>query len=143
WKNRPTYYQLRLARLAIESVGELLDALLGSEAIRTPLKAFLIERTRGNPFFIEEIVRALVDTGVLEGTRGSYRLTKPFSTIDVPPTVRAVLAARVDALPPAEKRLLQEAAVIGQDVPFALLHTLSGLREENLRSLLDSLQDSE
>src|SRR5207248_7766574 len=68
---------------------------------------------------------------------------KPFSTIDVPPTVRAVLAARVDALPPAEKRLLQEAAVIGQDVPFALLHTLSGLREENLRSLLDSLQDSE
>ena len=75
-----------------------------------------MERASGNPFFVEEIVRALVDTGVLEGARGSYRLARPFSSVEVPPTVQAVLAARIDALPAAEKRLLQEAAVIGHDV---------------------------
>ena len=98
------------------------------------LKSFLVERASGNPFFVEEIVRALVDTGVLEGARGSYRLARPFSSTEVPPTVQAVLAARIDALPAAEKHLLQEAAVIGHDVPFALLHAICGLTEDELRA---------
>ena len=102
-----------------------------------------MERASGNPFFVEEIVRSLVDTGVLEGARGRYRLAKPFSSIDVPPTVRSVLAARIDALPAAEKRLLQEAAVIGHDVPFTLLHAICGLTEDRLRRLLDNLQAAE
>ena len=102
-----------------------------------------MERASGNPFFVEEIVRSLVDTGVLEGERGSYRLARPFSSIEVPPTVQAVLAARIDALPAAEKRLLQEAAVIGHDVPFALLHAICGLTEDELRGLLDNLQAAE
>ena len=122
WRNRPNYHQLRLDPLASESLAELLQALLGSDPSLSILKSFLVERASGNPFFVEEIVRSLVDTGVLEGARGSYRLARPFSSVEVPPTVQAVLAARIDALPPAEKRLLQEAAVIGHDVPFALLH---------------------
>jgi tetratricopeptide (TPR) repeat protein len=116
---------------------------LGSDPSLTTVKGFLAERASGNPFFAEEIVRALAGTGVLEGARGSYRLARPFSSIEVPPTVQAVLAARIDALPAAEKRLLHEAAVIGHDAPFTLLHAISGLKENTLRGLLDNLQAAE
>ena len=143
WRNRPNYRQLRLDPLASESLAEFLQALLGSDPSLPTLKSFLVERASGNPFFVEEIVRSLVDTGVLEGARGSYRLARPFSSIEVPPTVQAVLAARIDALPAAEKHLLQEAAVIGHDVPFALLHAICGLTEDKLRGLLDNLQAAE
>jgi predicted ATPase len=85
-------------------------------------------------------VRGLVATGMLEGARGSYRLARPFSGVEIPPTVQAVLAALVDALPPADKHLLQEAAVIGHEVPFALLRAICGLTADKLRSLLDNLQ---
>jgi class 3 adenylate cyclase/tetratricopeptide (TPR) repeat protein len=143
WGDQANYHQLRLDPLASESLADLLQALLGSNPSLAILKSFLVERASGNPFFVEEIVRSLVDTGVLEGVRGHYGLAKPFSSIEVPPTVRSVLAARIDALPPAEKRLLGEAAVIGYDVPFILLHAICGLTEDRLRSLLDNLQAAE
>jgi class 3 adenylate cyclase/tetratricopeptide (TPR) repeat protein len=143
WSNRPNYRKLRLDPLASETLAELLEALLGSDRSLASVKRFLAERASGNPFFAEEIVRVLVDTRVLEGTRGSYRLARPLSSIEVPPTVQAVLAARIDALPAAEKRLLHEAAVIGHDVPFTLLHAICGLTEDELRGLLDNLQAAE
>jgi class 3 adenylate cyclase/tetratricopeptide (TPR) repeat protein len=143
WRGRPNYHQLRLDPFAGEDLTELLEVLLGSDPNLTTLKSFVMERASGNPFFAEEIVRALVDTGVLEGARGNYRLARPFSSVEVPPTVQAVLAARIDALPAPEKRLLQEAAVIGYDVPLALLHAISGLTEDELGGLLGNLQDAE
>jgi class 3 adenylate cyclase/tetratricopeptide (TPR) repeat protein len=143
WKSRKNYRHVRLDPLPSDSVAELLAGLLGSDGTLPPLKSFLLERTGGNPFFVEEIVRTLVDSGVLEGTRGDYRVARPFSATEVPPTVQAVLGARIDALPDAEKRLLQEAAVIGYDVPFALLHAISGLPEDDVRALLASLHASE
>src|SRR6266481_34240 len=76
---------------------------------------------RGNPFFLEESVRTLAETGVIVGEGGSYRLGKPMVAIQVPSTVQAVLAARIDRLSVRDKRLLQSAAVIGKDVPFVLL----------------------
>ena len=143
WRNRPNYRQLRLDPLTSESLAEFLQALVGSDLSLAPLKIFLVECASGNPFFAEEIVRGLVDTGVVEGARGDYRLVKPFSGADIPPTVHAVLAARIDALRPTVKHLLQEAAVIGYDVPFTLLHAISGLAEDKVRGLLDSLQAAE
>jgi class 3 adenylate cyclase/tetratricopeptide (TPR) repeat protein len=143
WRNRPNYRQIRLDPLASESLAEFLHALLGADASLTPLKSFLIERASGNPFFAEEIVRGLVDTDMLEGRRGNYRLARPFSGGTIPPTVQAVLAARIDALPPADKHLLQEAAVIGHDVSFGLLQAISRLGEDQLRTLLDNLQAAE
>src|SRR5262245_23781479 len=127
WKNRPNYRQLHLDPFASESLAEFMQALLGADQSLPALKNFLVERASGNPFFIEEIVRRLADTGALEGTRGAYRLTKPFSEIEVPPTVQAVLASRVDELPATHKHLLQAAAVIVYNVPFELLHAISGL----------------
>jgi len=143
WRNRGNYRQLRLDPLAGESLAELLRALLGIDPSLGTLKSFLEERASGNPFFAEEIVRALIDTGVLVGARSDYRLVKPFSSVEVPPTVQAVLAARIDALPEAEKHLLQEAAVIGHDVPITLLQAICGLTEDELRGCLDRLQTTE
>jgi len=143
WRNRPNYRQQHLDPLASENLAVLLQALLGSNPNLQILKDFLIQRASGNPFFVEEIVRALVDTGVIEGARSNYHLAKPFVGHEVPPTVQAVLAARIDALPAAEKRLLQEASVIGHDVLFALLHAISGLPEDELRGLLDDVQAAE
>jgi class 3 adenylate cyclase/tetratricopeptide (TPR) repeat protein len=143
WRNRPNYRQLHLDPLASENLAALLQALLGSNPNLEVLKNFLMQRASGNPFFVEEIVRALVDTGVIAGARSNYHLAKPFVSHEIPPTVQAVLAARIDALPAAEKRLLQDASVIGHDVLFALLHAISGLPEDELRGLLDDVQAAE
>ena len=143
WGNKTYYTQLRLDPLPPASAEELLQALLGDDPSLVPLKRLLIERTEGNPFFLEESVRALVETGVLVGARGAYRLAKPLESMQVPATVQAVLAARIDRLPPEEKRLLQTAAVIGTEVPFALLQAIGELSEEELRRGLGHLQAAE
>jgi tetratricopeptide (TPR) repeat protein len=120
-----------------------LRVLLGEEPQLAPVKRFLAERTEGNPFFVEEIVRTLLEARILAGARGQYRLAQPFSSVQIPATVHAVLAARIDRLEPDQKRLLQEAAVIGKDVPFALLQAVSDLPEQELRARLAELQSAE
>lgn len=140
WMSRPNYRQLRLEPLATDDLAELLRVLLGTDTSVQKLNRFLWERADGNPFFIEEMVRSLIDAGVVRGARGQYVLAKPISSIEVPTTVQGVLGARIDALPQAEKRVLQEAAVIGHDAPFALLHAISGLSEDEARGLLGNLQ---
>ena len=121
----------------------LRGTLLGGDPGVEPLKSVLIGRTEGNPFFLEESVRTLIETSVLAGERGAYRLAKPADAIQVPATVQAILAARIDRLPPEEKRLLQAASVIGKDVPFALLVATADGPEEKLRRGLGRLQAAE
>jgi class 3 adenylate cyclase/tetratricopeptide (TPR) repeat protein len=141
WGSKTSYSQMRLDALPAESAGELLEALLGGEPGLAPLKQLLVKR--GNPFFLEETVRTLVETKALAGEPGQYRLTQPVQTIQVPATVQAMLAARIDRLPPEDKRLLQVASVVGKDVPFALLQAIAELPEDALRSGLDRLQGAE
>ncbi len=143
WGDQPHYVQIKLEPLAHESLEQLLQILLGAEPQLATVKGFLVERTGGNPFFVEEIIRSLVETGVLAGTRGRFSLAQPFSSVEMPATVRAVLSARIDRLSPAQKRLLQEAAVIGKDVPFVLLQAISGMSEPELRTRLSELQSAE
>ena len=143
WGSKTYYTQLRLDSLPPESAEQLLQALVGDDASVQALKRLLIARTEGNPFFLEENVRTLVETAALIGERGSYRLTQDLTTIHMPPTVQAVLAARIDRLPPDEKRLLQTAAVIGKDVPFSLLQALAEVPEDTLRFGLAHLQAAE
>jgi class 3 adenylate cyclase/tetratricopeptide (TPR) repeat protein len=143
WGSKTYYSQLRLDPLPPESAEELLGALLGDDEDLEPLKRLLVERTEGVPFFLEESVRTLVETGALVGERGGYRLGRPFDTIQVPATVQAILAARIDRLPPEDKTLLQTAAVVGKDVPFALLQAISQTPEETLRLGLARLQAAE
>jgi len=143
WGNRSYYTQIRLDALPPESAGELLESLLGGDPALAPLKALLIARTAGNPLFLEESVRTLVETRALGGARGAYRLLQPVEAIQVPATVQSILASRIDRLPLEEKRLLQSAAVIGKDVPFALLHGIADLPEDDLRRGLAHLQEAE
>ena len=116
------------------SAEELLQALVGDGAELAPLKRLLIERTEGNPFFLEESVRTLVETGALAGERGAYRLIEDAQAIQVPATVQALLAGRIDRLPAEGKRLLQAASVIGKDVPFVLLQAIVEDGEGDLAS---------
>jgi tetratricopeptide (TPR) repeat protein len=125
------------------SADTFLQALLGDDPSLSPLILLLIERTEGNPFFLEESVRTLVETGALVGEPGAYCLVHARATIQVPATVQAVLAARIDRLPPEEKYLLQTIAVIGTEVPLALLQAVMGLPEGALRLGLMHLQDAE
>jgi tetratricopeptide (TPR) repeat protein len=143
WGNITYYTPLRLDPLPPAGADELLQALLGGDPSLTPLKKLLLERTGGNPFFLEESVRTLVETGVLVGERGAYRLAQPLSTIQVPATVQVVLAARIDRLPPEEKRLLQTAAVVGHEVPWPLLQAIAELPEAALHRSLVHLQAAE
>jgi tetratricopeptide (TPR) repeat protein len=144
WSNKTYYTQLRLDPLPPESAGEILNSVLGSDDGLQSLKQLLIERTEGNPFFLEESVRTLVETKVLAGERGNYHLEKKVESTQVPATVQAVLAARIDRLPAKEKQLLQSAAVIGKDVPFSLLQAVTTLSsDEELRRGLTHLQGAE
>jgi class 3 adenylate cyclase/tetratricopeptide (TPR) repeat protein len=143
WGSKTYYTQLRLDPLPPASANILLQALLGDDASLVPLTQLLITRTQGNPFFLEESVRALVETQVLVGERGAYRLAKALPGIQVPATVQAVLAARIDRLPPEEKQLLQTAAVIGTEVPLPLVQAIAELPEERLSRGLAHLQAAE
>jgi len=141
WTGKTDYRQLRIDPLRPESAEELLQALIGDGAELAPLKRLLIDRTEGNPFFLEEAVRTLVETGALAGERGAYRLMADAPAIRVPATVQSLLAGRIDRLSPEAKRLLQAAAVVGKDVPVALLETL--VDRDDLRRDLADLQAAE
>jgi class 3 adenylate cyclase len=143
WGSKTFYRQLRIDPLPAENADELLTALLGRDVELEALKRLLIERAEGNPFFLEESVRTLLETKVLTGERGAYRLAKAPETVQIPPTARAILAARIDRLSPEDKRLLQAASVVGKDVPFTLLEGIADEREEALRQGLTRLQAAE
>jgi class 3 adenylate cyclase len=143
WGSKAYYRQLRIDPLPPESAEELLLEALGNDTSLQPLKQRLIDRTEGNPFFLEECVRALVESKFLFGKRGSYWLAKTVETAHMPATVQAVLAARVDRLPLETKQLLQSASVIGKDFSFALLQAVVDLSDEELRGELGRLQTAE
>jgi class 3 adenylate cyclase/tetratricopeptide (TPR) repeat protein len=141
WAGKTYYSQLRLDALAGDSRGQLLDVLLGDDPTLSSLKQLLVNH--GNPFFLEEIVRALVETKALEGSSGSYRLIRPIEAVRVPATVQVILASRIDRLSLEDKHLLQIAAVTGRSVPVSLLRAVADLPDEALRDGLRRLQAAE
>ena len=143
WASKTAYSQMRLDALVAESAGQLLEALLGDDPSLALLKQRLVEQTEANPLFLEESVRALVETAALAGERGAYRLTRTVEHLRIPATVQAILAARIDRLAPEAKRLLQSAAVIGKDVPMPLLLALVDAPEPEVRAELAHLQAAE
>jgi class 3 adenylate cyclase/tetratricopeptide (TPR) repeat protein len=142
WGNRTCYTQLRLDPLGGQSADEMLHALLGGDASLQSLKRLITEKTQGNPFFMEEMVRALVEQGVLV-RNGATRLTKPLTEIRIPPTVHGILASRIDALPASEKSLLQTLAIIGKDFSLNLVRHMSAISDDRLEPMLKGLQAGE
>ncbi len=143
WGARTHYAQRRLEPLPLESAAALLSTLLGEDPVIGPLKRLLIERTEGNPFFVEETVRILVEAGGLTGLPGAYSLIQKVDTLQIPTTVQGVLAARIDCLSAEDKQLLQTAAVVGKDAPFALLQAVVEAPEDQLNAGLTALLGAE
>ena len=127
WASKSYFTRLRLQALPPQSAQALLDDLLGGSADLDAVKQMLAARTAGNPFFLEESVRSLIELGLLAGERGARRVSGNLGDVAVPPTVQAVLAARIDRLEPETKRALQTAAVIGKDFSRSLLVEVSDL----------------
>ena len=140
WNSKTYYTQLRLDSLGKESADEMLSALLGDGTGLTPLKRLIVERTEGNPFFMEETVQVLLDEGALLRDGSTTRLTRPLGELKIPPTVQAILAARIDRLPADEKDLLQTLAVIGKEFPLSLVRATSGRGGDDLNRMLNDLQ---
>ncbi len=141
WMSKSYYRQIPLAPLGPDAVRALLDDLLGGDASIDGLAKAIHQRTGGNPFFTEEVVQSLIESGSLAGTRGSYRLVTPIERLQVPPTVQALLAARIDRLGEREKQVLQAAAVIGKDFPEPILRSV--LPDADLGAALRLLKDAE
>ena len=135
WSGKPHYHAMPIEPLPPVRATALLNALLGENPGAATLKPALIARTEGNPMFLEESIRMLVEAGTLEGTRGAYRLGRASPPggytggLGIPPTIQGILAGRIDRLRPQDKRLLQSAAVIGREVALAPLQAISGPRD--------------
>jgi class 3 adenylate cyclase len=143
WGQKTCYTQLRLAPLGKAETEELLTFLLGPDVSLTPVKQLILEKTEGTPFFMEEVVRTLVEEGRLVGERGKYRVAQAPTELHISPTVQGVLAARIDRLSAAEKEFLQQLAIIGREFPFSLLQAVVTQSEEALYGLLAALQRKE
>jgi class 3 adenylate cyclase/tetratricopeptide (TPR) repeat protein len=141
WSGTPCWQALELAPLRQEDTRELLRDLAGEDPSLDGLDEPIHERTGGNPFFIEEIVRELAESGYLQGDRGAYRLAKPIEGAGVPVTVQAVLAARIDRLDPDAKQLLQVASVLGKEVGEEALAMSCGLDAEAMEGSLRDLTE--
>jgi tetratricopeptide (TPR) repeat protein len=140
WGSKSYYTRVRLDPLPPTRADELLQALLGDDPSLEALTPLLIARTEGNPLFLEESVRTLAETGVLTGERGAYHLAQPVESLQMPATVQAVLAARIDRLTLKDKHVLQCAAVVGTDVPLPLLQAIAERPEAALHHSIEHLQ---
>jgi class 3 adenylate cyclase/tetratricopeptide (TPR) repeat protein len=143
WMQKSYYERLPLVALGPEAADQLLRDLLGDDASLHGISDRIRQRTEGNPFFIEEVVQALVETGSLVGERGSYRLAEPAAEVEIPATVQAVLAARIDRLEAQEKAVLQTAAVVGREFSEPVLRAVAGLPGPDLAASLSTLVGAE
>jgi class 3 adenylate cyclase/tetratricopeptide (TPR) repeat protein len=135
WTGSPDYHLVSLAPLGMADTEELLRDLAGEDPSLDGLAELIHERTAGNPFFVEEIVRSLAESGHLEGKRGGYRLAKPVEDAGVPATVQTVLAARIDRLGPEAKRLVQAVSVAGKEIGEGALEIVSGSGDDGAFTL--------
>jgi adenylate cyclase len=143
WAHRSHYAQLPLLPLRDEARDELVAELLGTHPSLDGVAELVRGRSGGNPFFIEEIIQGLVEEGYLSGPRGAYQLAGTIDEMHIPATVQAVLGARIDRLRPADKHLLQTAAVVGRQFSRRVVGVVAGLPETELDAALASLVDAE
>src|SRR5262249_29279939 len=142
WGGKTYYTQVRVDPLGKDSAEDMLSILLGSEESVTPLKRLIAEKAEGNPLFIEEIVQALIEDGVLV-RNGAVKITRPLSQLKIPVTVQAILAARIDRLPAGHKDLLETVAVMGRDFRLGLVAKVVASPLEELERKLSQLQLAE
>jgi class 3 adenylate cyclase/tetratricopeptide (TPR) repeat protein len=143
WAGRSCYSQLRIDPLPAATADEMLGELLGSHAELDPIKRALFDVTEGNPLFLEESVRSLIESRVLAGGPGQWRPLGSLPAGFVPRTIEALLASRIDHLRPELKELLQCAAVIGNDIPRPLLEAVAEMPRSDIERAVRELQAAE
>jgi class 3 adenylate cyclase/tetratricopeptide (TPR) repeat protein len=143
WMQRSHYRQINLPPLESEQAARLLRDLLGDDPSVILLSRNIAERAQGNPFFLEELVNSLVERGDFEGQRGAYQLKGGIDAIPLPVNVQAVLSARIDRLAEPSRQILQTAAVIGREIPLAILEEVTGLSSQDLGLALAELRETE
>ena len=143
WMQRTHYRHVSLSPLSRTETNDLLYDLLGKDSSLALISRHIAERAQGNPFFIEELVHSLVERGDFEGSRGAYRLVGGIDAIPLPATIEALLAARIDHLDESARQVLQCAAVIGREVPLAILERVTGLPPAGVAEALWRLRRAE
>jgi predicted ATPase len=143
WKSRSYHCQLNLNRLSNREGLLMVSHLLGTDEFDENIENFILERTEGNPFFIEEFVKSLRDLGIIEKRNHTYCAVKDLQDVAIPSTIQDVIMARVDSLVEEAKKLLQIGSVIGREFSHKLIQELVELPEQELLSHLSVLKDSE
>ena len=140
WAEKNYYRAIQIEALDKPAAERLVRTMLGNSKVNERLCDLIVRRTDGIPLFIEETIRSLVEHGVLRGRMGAYALTQELQDIKIPESVQAVLASRIDLLPPAQRGLLQTASAIGPDIQVTLLEDVTDTPRPDLRTLLADLQ---
>jgi predicted ATPase len=121
------YQEILLHDLSWDHTQSMLQSLLGAKLLPDELRYFIKNKAEGNPFYLEEVVNSLLETGILKSDNGSWKLTQTLNIDDVPPTIQGVLTARLDRLERETKRILQEASVIGRAFFYEVLKRVTAL----------------
>jgi tetratricopeptide (TPR) repeat protein len=136
WGSKSYYNRIGLKQLTPESSSHMVRAILDEAETDADLMALILGRAGGNPLFIEEFTRSLVETGSLERREGRLVLTREPASVPVPHSIRGVIASRIDRLEENLKRTIQAASVIGREFGFRILQAITGAEEELQTSLL-------
>ncbi len=142
WSDKSYYSQVALAPLSARDSERVVESVLGVESLPAEVERLICRKAEGNPFYLEELTRSFLDTGILARHDGGYRLARDVTPQDVPDTVQGVIMARIDRLADARKRTIQTAAVVGREFPLRLLRQISDI-EERLEEALAELKSLE
>ncbi|MFQ5918249.1 MAG: adenylate/guanylate cyclase domain-containing protein, partial [Candidatus Binatia bacterium] len=142
WGSKSFYIKIGVDQLTMKTSAELVQAILEGSEIVPELRELILNRTAGNPLFMEEYTHTLLENGSIQRKENQYVLSRKASDIQVPDTIQGIIAARMDRLEDTLKRTMQVASVIGRDFAFRILQTITGMREE-LKSHLLNLQGLE
>ena len=143
WGAKSYHNQLTLNRLSNRESLIMVSNLLGTESLDRDLEEFILEKTEGIPFFIEELIKSLKDLKIIELEENKYRLTKDIREVTIPTTIQDVIMARIDSLLEEIKSLLQIASAVGREFGLYLIKKVTGFAEQRLLSHLSALKDSE
>jgi class 3 adenylate cyclase/tetratricopeptide (TPR) repeat protein len=143
WGGKSYHSQVNLSRLSNRESLTMVNHLLGGQNIENALEEFILEKTEGIPFFIEEFIKSLRDLQIIEREDNTYRIAKDIQIVTIPSTIQDVIMARVDSLPEKAKLILQTGAVVGREFSHDLINRLAELPEQELLSYFAALKDSE
>jgi len=137
WTSKTYYSQIRVDELTLETSAEMVQAILKEGKAAKDLTQLILDRAVGNPLFMEEFTRTLLERGYIERKNGNYVLTVKPSDMQVPETVQGIIAARMDRLEKDLKETMQIASVIGREFPFPILQTVTGMKKKLETCLLE------